>query len=153
MFRQRLVSILAVVAFFLTGGLGAGARVVFCTHTDGHSHLQMPFDRCCDDSPEQAAVEREELAITHNTPDDAHTFRPESDCLACSDQLVTLGKNHTALRPTFKTSTEYNLHLPLLVAQLVFTQGDDLASTFPACSAGPPLVAAHAPVESVVLRC
>ena len=147
---HRLVAILACMSFLLTGGLGASARVYICTDADGQVHLETPFDRCCDD----ARSEDGNPGVDLESGGPAVASVPTSDdCGPCSDQELVLGKDHTASLRCLKAATEHDSHL-VLFASVSLSSGEQ-----PVTSAGvgilppAPPVAAHAPIQTIVLRC
>ena len=138
---RRLVAILTCASFLVTGGLGASARVYICTDANGEVHVEMPFSRCCDGDQQQ---DRDE-----NVPE-MSAVSASDDCGLCTDEVVTLGKDHTALR-TLKGGNSLEPHLVLL-PNLLLPDTINISAAVLAPRLVP-AVAAHAPVEAVVLRC
>lgn len=142
---RRLVAILACASFLVTGGLGASARVYICTDSNGEVHVEMPFSRCCDGDQQQ---HHEANHAVH----EVSAVSASDDCGLCTDDVVSLGKDHTASLRTLKLGNSLEPHLVLLPS-LLLPDNINITAAAALAPCRVPAVAAHAPVEAVVLRC
>jgi hypothetical protein len=132
---RSFTAILALAAFLITGGLGYGSHLIICTQADGRVQVETPLTRCCNDS---------------DKPADAPT---EHNCDSCTDQIIASGHGEIVRVRTANSVTEEGLFAPMLAVVLAFVPANELASFRPLATSPPELAPAHAPIQTVVLRC
>lgn len=133
-----------MLAFLLTGGLGAGAQIDICTDADGTVHLETGAHQCChpDDQPcEDAGA------------GSSWEFSPSSDkaCGSCTDIEITLAASRDLTHRTVKVAAadDHDLAPDLGVSLLYFDPSDNCGG-YPSHA---PKLSVPISVPNTVLRC
>ena len=145
---QPLVAIIALAAFFLSGGLGGGARLTICTEADGTIHIESALNRCCDED----VVDGGEVG-TLAEPAAAFTTA-DGDCGSCVDTPILSDADGRAVVRSAKAGSGVKLDAPALAVfapSMYVTSG--VTGLFPVTPIGAPSATAHLTVQTVVLRC
>ena len=146
---QPLVAIIALAAFFLSGGLGGGGtRLMICTEADGTIHIESALNRCCDEEVAHGAE-----VGTLAEPAAAFTTA-DGDCGSCVDTPIPGDADGRAVVRSAKAGSGVKLDAPALAVfapSMYVTNG--VTGRFPATPIGAPSATAHLTVQTVVLRC
>jgi hypothetical protein len=149
---RPLVSIILIVYFLVSGGLGAGAPLVLCTESDGAVHLESPFNRCCDTNESQKREHKPNVRALFSHG--AVAIISFDQCGSCVDVLLVNSIQHDAAIPAVKTDghAQRDMVTPLSTITAGVADIDQ--------GVGSPIVnsavwgsAAHVSIDSVVLRC
>ena len=147
---QRIASIILIISFLASGGLGAGAPVVLCTESDGTVHLENPFHRCCDDKESQEPESILKIPAAFSGRLSIIAF---DQCGTCVDVLLVNSIQHDAAIPVVKADGDPRVDfLPpiALIAAPVADLHGLISLRFPSAASGG---TAQASTNTVVLRC
>ena len=88
MVPRRLLSLVCLFAFLITGGLSGYARVDLCFDANGTVEIESPLDRCCDELDHAGA----HVAVAGVNPSDCGTCTELP--LGTGEAQVTSGRQH-----------------------------------------------------------
>jgi hypothetical protein len=143
---KQLVSILALIAFLLGGGLGI--PWTRCEAADGTVNFETPFTRCCDEEPCQTAP-----AVLHTYVPFSSSAVTPIECSKCTDTaLVMVMACSVKPRSTYTLQADLRPDVPAPQAAAFNTFDASLIRFFDACARAPD-TATDISIAMIALRC
>lgn len=99
MASRTLISILILLSFLASAGLGSGA-FNWCSDASGKLHVETIFTKCCDESSDCA----EDEGNGRGEPPQQFSLLVAADCGTCIDSPISLVSDHPNAARSIKSS-------------------------------------------------